>query len=159
MKNIDSEAAAALEAEKGIELAPNFPVPHYFLGLAMAQQGRFIEATRAINRAQRLDPKSPSGLFVIIPYVNLAAGRRDVAVEMFEQVRTSNADIISARIPLAALYEIDGRHAEAQALAREILDVNPEMTAEAAAGNLIASLLGEDQAAEWRVALQRAGLP
>jgi adenylate cyclase len=155
----DRPVAAAVEAEKGIELAPSWPISHYFLGVAMAQRGKFVEATRAINRAQRLDPKSPSGLFVIIPFVNLAAGRTDVAVEMFEQVRTSNADIINARIPLAALYEIDGRHAEAQALVREILDVNPEMTAEAAAAKFIASLLGEDRAAEWRIALQRAGLP
>ena len=96
---------------------------------------------------------------VIIPYVNLAAGRTDVAVEMFEQVRTSNTDMIVARIPLAALYESDGRHAEAQALAREILDVNPEITAEAAAGQFVTSLLGDDRAAEWRVALRKAGLP
>ncbi len=152
-------AAAAVAAEKAIELAPSWPRAHYFLGVAMAQQGRFIDATRAINRAQRLDPKSPPGLLVIIPYVNLAAGRTDVAVEMFEQVRTSNTDMIIARIPLAALYESDGRHAEAQALAREILDVNPEITAEAAAGQFVTSLLGDDRAAEWRVALQRAGLP
>ena len=155
----DRPAAAAIAAEKAIELAPSWPRAHYFLGVAMAQQGRFIDATRAINRAQRLDPKSPPGLLVIIPYVNLAAGRTDVAVEMFEQVRTSNTDMIIAQIPLAALYESDGRHAEAQALAREILDVNPDMTADAAAGKFVASLLGDDRAAEWRVALRSAGLP
>ena len=47
----------------------------------------------------------------------------------------------------------------AQALAREILDVNPEITAEAAAGQFVTSLLGDDRAAEWRVALRKAGLP
>ncbi len=65
-------------------------------------------------------------------YVNFAAGRTEKAVELWEQVRAANPDMILARIPLAILYESEGRHEEARVLAREILRVNPDLTAESA---------------------------
>ncbi len=61
------------------------------------------------------------------------AGRTQEAVEMFEQARVANPDLIGARIPLAAIYESEGRHEEARAVAQEILRVNPHFTADHAA--------------------------
>jgi adenylate cyclase len=147
------------EAETAIEIAPNIEASHFFLGMAKAQQGKFVAATRAINRAQRLNPRAPSGLSLIVPYVNLAAGREAEAVEMLERLRIANPDLIGARIPLAAIYQADGRHDDARVLAEEILRVNPDMTAEAATGMFSDSLLGEDAALDWTDALRGAGLP
>jgi adenylate cyclase len=147
------------EAETAIELAPNTEAAHFFLAMAKAQQGKFVAAMRAINRAQRLNPRAPSGLSLIVPYVNLAAGRKDEAVEMLERLRIANPDLIGARIPLAAIYQSDGRHDDASALVQEILRVNPEMTAEAATGRFSSSLLGPDDAPDWTRALRAAGLP
>ena len=52
---------------------------------------------------------------------------------MYERARVANPDLITARIPLAALYESEGRHEEARAAVQEILRVNPDFTADHAA--------------------------
>jgi tetratricopeptide (TPR) repeat protein len=65
-------------------------------------------------------------------------------------------DLIMARIPLAALYESEGRHEEARALAQEILRVNRDLTAESATA--LALTLGFDTD-EAIGNLRSAGLP
>ena len=101
-------------------------------GDRLARQGRFVAAMQSVARAMRLNPRAPSGTWAIVAYVNFAAGRTEKAVELWEQVRAANTDMILARIPLAALYESEGRHEEARALAQEILRVNRDLTAESA---------------------------
>ncbi len=89
-------------------------------------------------------------------YVNFAAGRPEKAVELWEQARAANTDLIVARIPLAALYESEGRHEEARALAQEILRVNRDLTAESATELALAFGFDRDDAIRN---LRRAGLP
>ncbi len=64
--------------------------------------------------------------------------------------------MILARIPLAALYESEGRHEEARALAQEILAVNPNLTAEWATQQALAARF---DAEEFGDNLRSAGLP
>jgi hypothetical protein len=64
--------------------------------------------------------------------------------------------MIVARIPLAAIYEAEGRHAEAREVVREILRVNPHLTVRAAIQLL--PLLDPDSAGEWVENLRKAGL-
>ena len=89
-------------------------------------------------------------------YVNFGAGRTEKAVELWERDRAANTDAILARIPLAALYESEGRHEEARALAQEILRVNPDLTAESATELARAGGFDTDDAIDH---LRRAGLP
>jgi hypothetical protein len=63
--------------------------------------------------------------------------------------------MILARIPLAALYESEGRHEEARTLAQEILRVNPDLTANSAT-QLAGGGFDTDDA---RDNLRNAGLP
>ena len=77
-------------------------------------------------------------------------------MELWEQLRAANTDMILARIPLAVLYESEGRHEEARALAQEILRVNPDLTAEAAIELALALGFDTDDAIDH---LRRAGLP
>ena len=88
--------------------------------------------------------------------VNFAAGRTEKAVEIWEQARSANPDLINARIPLAALYESEGRHEEAHALAQEILQVNRDLTAEAATELALTLGFDRDEAIKN---LRSAGLP
>ncbi len=88
--------------------------------------------------------------------VNFAAGRPEKAVELWEQARAANTDLILARIPLAVLYESEGRHEEARALAQEILRVNPALTAESATELARVGGFDPDDAIDN---LRRAGLP
>ncbi len=111
-------------------------------------------AVQSINRALRLNPRAPPGQWLIVAYVNLRAGRTQEAVEMYEQARVDNPDLLVARIPLAALYESEGRHEEARAMVQEILRVNPDYTADHAA-----QLSGGATAPEQTKVLRNAGLP
>ncbi len=57
---------------------------------------------------------------------------------------------------VAALYESEGRHEEARALAQEILRVNPDLTAESATELVLAFGFDRDEAIGN---LRSAGLP
>jgi adenylate cyclase len=152
----DRLAEALVAAERAVELAPNTEVPHVVLGLALARQGRFVAAMQSVARAARLNPRAPSGAWIAVAYVNFAAGRTETAVELWEQVRAANPDMIIAHIPLAALYESEGRHEEARALAQEILRVNRDLTAESATELALALGFDTNDAIDN---LRRAGLP
>jgi tetratricopeptide (TPR) repeat protein len=139
-----------------VELSPNTEVPHLTLGLALARQGRFVAAMQSVARAVRLNPRASSGVWVVVAYVNFAAGRTEKAVELWEQARAANTDMIIARIPLAALYESEGRQEEARALAQEILRVNRDLTAESATDLALTMGFDRDEAIDN---LRSAGLP
>ncbi len=146
-----AEAVAA--AERAVELAPNFEFPHLILGTALARQGRIAAAMQSVARALRINPKAPSAAWGMVAYVNFSAGRTEKAVELWEQVRAANPDMILARIPLAAIYESEGRHEEARAVVQEILRVNPDLTADHAAQLTVRAT------PEQTKALRSAGLP
>ena len=74
----------------------------------------------------------------------------------WEQARAANSDMILASIPLAVLYESDGRHEEARVLAQEILRVNRNLTAESATELALGFGFDRDEAIGN---LRRAGLP
>ncbi len=109
---------------------------------------------QSINRALRLNPRPPPGLLTFVAAVNLLAGRTQEAVEMYERARVANPDLIPARIPLAAIYESEGRHEEARAVVQEILRVNPDFTADHAAQLPVGAATPERTKA-----LRRAWLP
>ncbi len=148
------EAAAA--AERSVELAPNQEFPYGGLALVRARQGRFVAAMQSADRMLRLNSSMPSGAFTIIAFVNFSAGRTERAVELWQLTRATNPDMILARIPLAVLYETEGRHEDASALAQEILRVNRDLTAESATE--MAKVFGFDR--EGAIDLLRsAGIP
>lgn len=147
--------AAAEAAQRAIDVAPGFASPHFFLGSAQAQQGKLVAAMASIKHALRLNPRAATAWWLPVAYVNLAAGRSNEAVAMLERVRGANPELIPARIPLAALYESEGRHHEAGVVVAEILRVNPAFTAELAADSTVGRLFGP----ELPAILRRAGLP
>jgi hypothetical protein len=77
-------------------------------------------------------------------------------VDLWEQARATNTDMILARIPLAVLYESEERHEEARALVQEILRVNRDLTAELATELAQVGGFDPDDAIDN---LRRAGLP
>jgi len=149
-------ADALVAAERAVELTPNVEYPHLALGFALARQGRFVAALQSVAHAMRLNPTAPSGISGFVAYANFAAGRTEKAVELWEQVRAANPEMILARIPLAALYESEGRHEEARALGQEILRVNPDLTAESATELALAWGFDRDDVIDN---LRSAGLP
>ncbi len=151
---------ALVPARRAIGLDPNFAPNHIILAAALAQRGNFLAALQSINRAQRLDPRSLTGVSSTYAFVLYGAGRTREAVEAWEQVRAANADIILPRIVLAWIYELEGRHDEAATLTREVLRVNPNLTAESAF-NLVptGNSFSDSESARIKAALRTAGFP
>jgi tetratricopeptide (TPR) repeat protein len=152
--------SAIVEAERVIELSPNFSGGHSMRGLALARQGRFLEATRSIKQALRLNPRAPTGLLTIVAYVNYGAGRREEAIKLLERVRTANRDNVIVRVALAAFYEQRGRHGDAQAAAREALSVVPDLTTERAMQLIpgLETITTPEEFARYPEYLRKAGL-
>jgi adenylate cyclase len=154
-------AEAVAGADRAIERAPSVEWPHALRGLALAQQGRMLEATRSIRRALRINPRAPTSLLVSVGFVNLAAGRREDAIDLMEQVRSANRDNLTARVVLAVFYEQEGRHGEASTVVREIQRVRPDLTA-AEATEIIPGLeriTSAEEFAQFPEHLRSAGLP
>jgi adenylate cyclase len=155
-----AEAIAA--AERAIEVAPSFEPGHALRGIALAGEGRLIEATQSIRQALRLSPRLPSmTLLASVAYVNVAAGRREEGMDFMERARAASPDSLAPRVALAAYYEQEGQHAKATAAVREMLRVVPDLTAERAM-ELIPGLertVRSEELAHYPDLLREAGLP
>ncbi len=149
-------------AEKAIELAPSAAGPRLVLSAGLAQSGRPVAAIESLQRAIRLDPRVSEnpGLFSILAIFYWNTGRKTEALEMWEQARDVNSDLVLPRLYLADHYATSDQPETARELIQEITLVVPEMTAESAA-DLIERLRGRDpeRRASLTASLQRAGLP
>lgn len=153
-------AEARVYAERAVAEDPNWDVPYTILALVQVVSGDPLGALGSTRRALRRNPKVSGGDLMLIADINYLAGRTEVARELYEQIRSANSDLISARLQLAIMYESQGRRGEAQRLVRESLDVNPDLTADhLASAELNAAFLAADEKAQVRDALRRAGLP
>ncbi len=152
---------AIASAERAIEINPNNDLSHAVLAGALLQSRRLLPAMRATNRAVRLNPRAPSEIWVIMAYANIMAERYDEGRALLERVWSSNPHMLMAGVGLAVQYEFMGRHEDAQAIAQQILRINPEMTAEAAflmsTGG--AHVLSDESTARNVAKLRLAGLP
>jgi cytochrome c-type biogenesis protein CcmH/NrfG len=129
--------------------------------MALAQQGRMLEATASMRRALRLNPRAPTSLLVPVAIMNLVAGRTDDAIELMERVRSANREILLVRILLAVYYEQESRHDEAVATVGEIKRVRPDLTAYEAV-EIVSGLKripGFGERAQLLSDLRKAGLP
>ncbi len=159
--NRGNSAEAIAAAERAIERAPNFEFAHAARGIALAQDARFLEATRSMRQALRLNPRASTALLANVAFVNYGAGRREEAAEMWERVREASPDLIVARLPLAAHYEREGQHDRASAVVEEILRVRADFTVQEAIDLLtgLERTLGSEEFAQFTDALRKAGLP
>jgi cytochrome c-type biogenesis protein CcmH/NrfG len=119
-----------------------------------------VAASQAINRALRLNPRSPYGILAIVAWVNYGAGRTEKAAELFERVRATSPDLIIARVPLAAIYEAEGRHDESRQMVEEILRASPDLTAQVLVDEMIGLFPFDPERKEkFMDDLKKAGLP
>jgi adenylate cyclase len=155
-----AEAIAA--AERAIEVEPSYEPAHALRGIALAREGRLIEATRSIQRALRLSPRAPApAVLTSVAYVNFAAGRRQEAVDFLERARVAQPENLPVRVALVTYYEQEGQHAKATAVAQEILRVLPDLTVERAMELVpgLDQILSDEEYAEFPDNLRKAGLP
>jgi adenylate cyclase len=153
----DEEALAT--AQRAVELGPNSDLCLGVRAVVLAAGGRLREAIRSLGRALRLNPRYPSLYWTLLGHLHQAAGRQERAVAIWERVREASPDMIPPRLALIAHYDADGRHEEASTLAREILQINPALTADSAARLDPRSRSNPTALASLRARWRRAGIP
>lgn len=145
---------ALVFADRAVAAHPNSSVAHLARTNVLINLERPLAAIESLRKATRLDPRGLTVNAAVYAWVNAVAGRREKAVEFFEQARRENPDLVIPRANLAAWYEAKGDHEQASVLVGEILDVVPGFTAEWGARHVSPQLC--DGA---RGLLVQAGLP
>jgi TolB-like protein/Tfp pilus assembly protein PilF len=156
----DLEAFRAAAA-RAVELAPSEATAHWSLASANASLGKLDLALQSARRARRLNP-AEAGLIAFEGSIQHRRGHTEEAIRLLERAR-SVAGSVATRIDLVDIYETRGQHEQAQRIAREIRELNPELTAEGAV-RLMEALpalgrLMEGRQAQLRARLAAAGIP
>ncbi|MCP5066204.1 MAG: tetratricopeptide repeat protein, partial [bacterium] len=129
---------------------------HLIRGACLTSLGEPFEGLRSVRRSLRLNPRAMSAATAALAWTQEALGRREEAMEIWKRIRAAKPYSVRSRMKLAIFHESAGRHAEARQIAREILRINPRLTAEIVVG----APFGLEEGAQRRVQLlQRAGLP
>jgi adenylate cyclase len=121
---------AISEAERAIEINPNFAEGHVSLGEALHYSGRSEEALACFNRAKVLNPYFPDVLLHFQALASFQLGRYEEAVDLLKQRLARNPVTDVSRALLAASYGHLGRFDEARAMWQEVLRVNPDYSLE-----------------------------
>jgi len=152
------EAEAA--ARRVLEISPNETLGYVFLGIALLQQQQFADALASFRTAVRMNPRATEAapMRAVIAAAQYRLGQTDEAVALWEGARAANPDLVTYRIPLIEHYELIGQHGEASEIVREVLSVNPGMTAEVAANSGFAARNPTEVPALIET-LRQAGLP
>jgi serine/threonine-protein kinase len=110
---------------KAVELKPNYPEPHYNLGLCSLSEGKSSEAETAFRRAISLKPDFPiahDGLGIALQ----RQGNSREAEAAFRQAVDLQPDFARAYINLGVALTGQGNHGEAEAAFRKALDLQPD---------------------------------
>ena len=123
-------AAASREFERAIALNPNYVDAYHWYANVLGSSGRSKESLAYLNRAQELDPASPSiradkGIGLV------GAGQRDDGVALLRQMEGSDPNFISPHSYLAAIYlgEMDCSDYLTEASAHARLQRDPDKLA------------------------------
>ena len=96
-------AASSREFERAIALNPNCVDAYHWYGNVLSAAGRTKEGLAYLNRAQELDPASPS-IRADKGAELEAVGQRDEGVALLKQMEVTDPDFLSPHAYLAALY-------------------------------------------------------
>jgi adenylate cyclase len=147
---------AVAEGERAVALNPGgtFVLVNYANSLVHA--GRPEEAVPAFQKAIRLNPFGPSGLYREFGNALRDTGRFEEAVSAYRKAIQLAPDNILAHIALAVTYSLMGREKEARAEAAEVLRINPKFSLDFWAK----TVSNKDQSQTDKVinALRKAGL-
>ena len=123
---------------------------------SLTYAGRPEEAIPLFQKAIRLNPFGPSGLYTSFALALRMTGRFEEAVSAFKKAIQIAPDNITAHIDLAGTYIMMGREKEARAEAAEVLRINPKFSVDYWAK----TLPYKDQSEKDKIvdALRKAGL-
>jgi adenylate cyclase len=117
---------AVADAERAVELNPNYAGSYDLLGVALTYDGKPEEAIPQIERAIRLDPMSETYYMMDIGLADLFLRRYPEAAQMAERHLAAYPNDIGALVVRCIAYSELGRERDARAQAAEIMRLNPE---------------------------------
>jgi adenylate cyclase len=125
------------------------------LGTTLTFAGQLEESIRLLERAMRLNPRSPIFYFNNLGLAYLAAGRYEEARALLERLLARNPNVMIAYVNIAICYVELGRLEEARTAGAEVMRLNPHWSLE-----FVRTSPWKDPAIVERhiAALRRAGL-
>ena len=120
--------AAIRNAEKAIEIKPNYADAHALLAWILHFAGRPGDGLASIERAVRLNPRVPAVYRVIRGTLNYAKEQIDQALVDIESAADASPSYQLLRVWLAAVYAAAGRLEDAAWESQEILALDPEFS-------------------------------
>jgi adenylate cyclase len=119
---------AISEGKKAIELNPNSPTSASLFSLTLRSVGRYEDALKELERAQRLDPKdNRSSIYHLCATYNMMR-RHEEAIVTCNKVIDVYPKNLSAYIQLAIAYSSLERMEEARAAAFEVKKIYPNFS-------------------------------
>jgi len=115
---------ALIEAETAVSLNPNSADALLFSGVALNYAGGHREAIEMFEKAMRLNPFPQQLYYLRLGVAYRDAGCYEEAITMARKAIHYGADNVYSYTCLASSYSLLGRHDEARAAAREILNLN-----------------------------------
>jgi adenylate cyclase len=124
-KEYDNAISLQMQA---IAINPNAADAHAFLGRTLTYTGRFEEAITSLNKAFRLNPLPPTWYFHFLGHAHYLVGRYEEAIVEYKKALQHSPENLMANIGLTASYSSLGHKKEAQALAVNVLKINPKFS-------------------------------
>jgi TolB-like protein len=121
---------AITAADRAMRLGPNDARTHALSAAVYASFARPQDAIRLLEKATRLNPRSPEWYSFHLGRAYALAERYDDAIPALKRVAVAYPDFLWAHIELAAIYEKLGRLEEARLEQGEMQRLNPEMAAQ-----------------------------
>jgi adenylate cyclase len=123
-------AQAIAAAKRAVALAPNDAEGYARLGEILNFAGRPEEAIRMVEKAMRLNPRSPAVYLFYLGHAYCLTGRYEEAIAVLKGGLPRNPDFLPTHIYLAAIYSELGREAEARTEVAEVIRLSPPFSLE-----------------------------
>jgi len=119
---------AISEGERAVALAPGEASVHISYAKNLVFAGRAEEAIPLFQKAIRLNPVGPTGLYLNLGHALRMTGKFEEAASAYRKSIQRSPDNILTHVSLAATYSMMGREKEARAEAAEVIRINPKFS-------------------------------
>ena len=116
---------AIAETERAIALDPNNARGYARLGLILSYAGRPAEAIGLVEKAMRLNPRSPLSYLVTLGQAYYLTGQHEEAIAALRRALALNPELWPSHLQLAVIYSELGQEKEAQAAVAECKRLSP----------------------------------
>jgi adenylate cyclase len=116
-------------AEKAVALAPNNSLVQAFLGNVLMDSGRIKDGIQKMRKAIRLCPFPIPWYLMVFGAGYHLNGDNNAAVTALKQAIEREPESHLPRVWLASTFAEMGRHDEAKAVSREVMDIEPNFSA------------------------------